>query len=100
MVASPNVGCFLRLKLQTHARGVVAFVFAVVCVRLQKLPTMLRPAVHHGKDTTHKTLETMCNARAWPQQCWKNSANESNIVALRVGDYGTKEMLGVVSSKV
>ena len=26
---------------------------------------MLGPAVHRGKDTTHKTSETMCNARAW-----------------------------------
>ena len=35
----------------------------VVCKQLQ---TLLGPAVHRGKDTTHKTLETMCNARAWP----------------------------------
>ena len=27
---------------------------------------MLVPTVHHGKDTTHKSLETMCNTRAWP----------------------------------
>ena len=80
--------------------GVVALVLAVVCIRLQQLPTMLRPVVHHGMDTTHKTLETMYNARAWPQQCWKSSANESNIVALRVGDHGTEELLGFVSSKV
>ena len=26
--------------------------------RMQQLPTMLGPAVHHGKDTTHKTLQT------------------------------------------
>ena len=32
---------------------------------------MLGPAVHHGKDTAHKTLETMCNAHVCPQQCWK-----------------------------
>ena len=61
---------------------------------------MLVPTVHHGKDTTHKSLETMCNARAWPQQCWKSCANGSNIVALRFGDHGTKEMLGVVGSEV
>ena len=30
----------------------------------------------------------------------KNCANESNIVALRIGDHGTKEMLEVVGSKV
>ena len=38
----------------------------------------------------------MRNERAWPQQCWKSGANGSNIVALRFGDHGTKEMLGVV----
>ena len=59
-----------------------------------------KPAVHHGKDTTLKTLETMCNARARPHQCWKTFANESNIVAQRVGDNGTKDMLGVVGPKV
>ena len=26
---------------------------------------MMGPAVYRGKDTTLKTLETMCNARAW-----------------------------------
>ena len=31
--------------------------------------TMLAPAVYCGEDTTHKTLETMFNARAWLQQC-------------------------------
>ena len=50
--------------------GVVASVLAVVCKRMRQLPTMLRPAVYRGKDTTQKTLETMCNARAWPQQ-WR-----------------------------
>ena len=59
-------------------------------------PTMLGPAVHREKDTTHKSLETMCNECAWPQQCWKSCANGSNIVALCFGDHGTKEMLGVV----
>ena len=39
--------------------GVVASVLAVVhwvCKRMQELPLMLGPAVHRGKDTTHKTL--------------------------------------------
>ena len=40
----------------------------------------------------------MRNERARPQQCWKSCANGSNIVALRFGDQGTKEMLGVVGS--
>ena len=42
----------------------------------------------------------MRNERVWPQQCWKSGANGSNIVALRFGDHGTKEMLGVVGWKV
>ena len=76
--------------------GVVACVLAVVCKWMQQLPTMLGPAVHREKDTTHKSLETMCNECAWPQQCWKSCANGSNIVALCFGDHETKEMLGVV----
>ena len=56
---------------------------------------MSGPAVHRGKDTTHMTLETMCNARAWPQQCWASRANGSKIVALRFVDHGTKEELGM-----
>ena len=43
--------------------------------------------------------EIMCNACASPQQCCKSCANGSNIAALRLGDQGTKEMLGVVGSK-
>ena len=42
----------------------------------------------------------MRNERAWPKQCWKSCANGSNIVALRFGDHGTKEMLGVVGWKL
>ena len=76
--------------------GVVASVLAVVCKRMQQLPTMLGLTVHRGKDTTHKSLQTMRNERAWPQQCWRGCAKGSNIVALRFGDHGTKEMLGVV----
>ena len=63
---------------------VVASVLVVVGKRIQQLPAMLGPAVHRGKDTTQKTLETMCNAGSWPQQCWKSCANESNIVVLRL----------------
>ena len=76
--------------------GVVACVLAVVCKRMQQFPTMLEPTVHGGKDTTHKSLYTLHNEPAWPQQCWKSCTNGSNIVALRFGDHGTKEMLGVV----
>ena len=80
--------------------GVVAFVLAVVCKRMQQLPTSLGAAVHRGKNTTHKSLQPMRNERAWPQQCWKSCANGSNIVALRFDDHGTEEMLGVVGWKV
>ena len=76
--------CWARL-------AVVTSVLAVLYKRIQQLPTMLGPAVHRGKDTSPKTLEIMCNARAWPQQCWRSCAiNGSNIVALRLGDHGTK----------
>ena len=44
---------------------VVASVLAVVSKRMQKLPTKVGPARHRGKDTTHKALETMCNANEW-----------------------------------
>ena len=36
--------------------GVVACVLAVVCKRMQQLPTILGPAVHRRKDTAHKSL--------------------------------------------
>ena len=84
------------VKLQANERNNSQVVYK----RMQHLPTMLVPAVHCGKDVTHKTLETMRNARASPQQCWKSCANRSNIVAPRLGVHRTKEMLGVVSVKV
>ena len=61
--------------------AVVASVLIVVCKRMQQLLTMLGPAVHRGKDATHKTLETICiNERAWPQQCWKSCANGPTLL--------------------
>ena len=33
-----------------------ACMLAVVCKWIQQLPIMLGPAVHRGKDTTHKSL--------------------------------------------
>ena len=80
--------------------GVAAFVLAVVCKQMQRHQAMLGPAVHRGKGVTYKTSVTMCNASAWLQQCWKSCANRSKIVALRFDDHETKEMLGVVGSKV
>ena len=48
-------------------------------------------------DTTHKTLEITFNESAWPKQYWTNG---SNIAALRFGDNGAKQMLGVIGSNV
>ena len=64
---------YYQLKLYTNGRGqqcleFLTSVLPVECTRMQQLPTMLGPAVHRGKDTTHKTLKTMCNLRAWLQQ--------------------------------
>ena len=59
---------------------------------------MLEPAVHHGKDTTHKNLKTIGNAHVWQtQQCCKSCANGYNIVVLRFGDHRTKEMLELLA---
>ena len=41
----------------------------------------------------------MC-AGAWPRKCSRGCANRYNVVALRPGDHGTKELLRVVDSKV
>ena len=42
----------------------------------------------------------MFNAPKRSQQCWKSCASGSNIAALRFGDHGTQEMLGVVGLNV
>ena len=61
--------------------GVVACVLAVVCKRMQQLPTMFGPTVHRGKDTTHKSLLTMRNERAWPNNV--GGAVQTNPTLLR-----------------
>ena len=48
----------------------------------------------------NKKVWTKYNARARLQKCWESCENGSKIVALRFGDHRTKEMLGVVGSKV
>ena len=54
---------------------------------------------------THCQLAYVCGTRLCVMhvrrrnKCWKSCANGSNIVALRFGDHGTEEMLGVVRSK-
>ena len=42
----------------------------------------------------------MCNARAWPKQCWKSCENGSNIVAYALAITEQNKMLGAVGSKV
>ena len=80
---------------------VIASALPVLYKQLHQLPIILGPAVHRGKDTTHKILETMYFAHAWPQQCWKSCTdnNGSNTVVLRFGDHRTEEMLEVVGPK-
>ena len=76
---------------------VVAFVLAVVCKRMQQLPTLLGPAVHRReKDTDHKTSMRVCR----PNHVETAMHYGSNIVGLRFGDHTTKEILRVVSWKV
>ena len=59
---------------------------------MRQLPTLLGPAVHRGKDTTHENLKTM-------RVCGPNNVgraagvNRFNIVALHFGNHRTKEML-------
>ena len=46
----------LRANGRATMLAVVACVFAVVCKRMQQLPTILGSAVHRAKETTHKSL--------------------------------------------
>ena len=83
--------------------GVVASLLSMVCKRMQQFSAML---AHHACSSITRSYlvavskEMVCNERAWLQQCWKSCTNGSNIVALRFGDHGTKEMLGAVGLKV
>ena len=72
-------------------------VLAVVCKRMQQLPTLLGPAVHRReKDTDHKTSMRVSG----PNNVGRAMHYGSNIVGLRFGDQRTKKILRVVSSKV
>ena len=62
-------------NVQPRMLGVVASVLAVVYKRMQQLTPN---NVGSGSAS--------CYARAWPQQCWWNCENVSNIVALRFSD--------------
>ena len=73
-----QTGATIPNIIKPKTLGVVASVLAVVCKRMQHFPTiMLGPALHCGKDTTHKTLETTCNERALRLSSWKGCANGS-----------------------
>ena len=39
--------------------GVIVSVLAVLCKRMQQVPTMLGLALHRGKFTTHTTLKKL-----------------------------------------
>ena len=81
--------------------------------RTKQLPTLLRACWQWSANGCNNSQQcwdlqcivgriqtiSVCNERAWPQQCWKSCVNGSNIVALCFCDYGTKEMLGVVGWK-
>ena len=81
-------------------KRLACYVFKAACKRAKQLPTLwrqqcwellcacwqwcangtsLEPAVHRGKNATHKFLQSIRNERAWPQQCWKSCANGFNI---------------------
>ena len=67
--------------------GVLTSVLPLEWTRMQQLPSMLGPAVYREKDTTRKTLKTMCNPRAWPQQfniSWSSSFSGCQFVLFSV----------------
>ena len=73
-----QTGATIPNIIKPKTLGDVASVLAVVCKRMQHFPIiMLEPALHCGKDTTHKTLETTCNERVLPLSSWKGCANGS-----------------------
>ena len=58
---NPTLGCLQTDEITPNivaptTLGVVAYVLAVVCKRMQQLQTIWGFAVHRGKDTTHKSL--------------------------------------------
>ena len=75
---------------------VVSFVLAVVCKRMQQLPTMLGAAVHrHWKDTDHKTSMRVSG----PNNIGRAMHYASNIVGLCFGDHRTKEFWELLGQK-
>ena len=81
-----------RSNIQQHATGCANGRNIVG----QQLPTMLDVTCYVQERCYFFSFILKCMA----QQCWKSCVNGSNIVALRFGDHGTKEMSGVVDWKV
>ena len=62
------------------AQTMLGVVAPVACKRMQQLPTSLGLAVHRGKDTTHKSLWSMRNERALPQQCGRAMQTDPTLL--------------------
>ena len=96
-VASVCTPCCVLLGVVAQSLKPVKLL--ATCKRTQQLPTMLRPFARgfklraNGRNNSQHCWELLFT-------CWKSCANGSNIVALRFGDHGTKEMWGVVGWKV
>ena len=76
--------------------GVVASVLAVVCKRVQRLPTLLGPAVNCGKDATLRLCRSCVMCMHGPN----SRAVQMDSTLLHYASVITEEMLGVVGSKV
>ena len=86
---------FLSLKQRANECNIVEpTMLGVVGNGVQVDVTMFAPTVYRGEDTTHKTLETMFNARAWPQQCWKSCENGRSQNKRNVGSCWVKTLIG------
>ena len=70
---------------------------AIVCQRMQT-PNNVGTCSASYKRHNH-WRPCVRRMRAWPQKCWKSSANGSKIVGLRFDDHETKDMLRVVGQQ-
>ena len=55
------------------------------CKQTQQLPTSLGAiasvlTVVYKRMQQHKTLESVCNARTWPRQCWESCATDRTLL--------------------
>ena len=108
-----------EISSKLHTKTIVEFLKAT-CKRTQQLPTLLgqqgwellrpfRQWCANGCNNSQQCWDLQCivgwsrkSYGLYPcvmrvrgqQQCWKRCENGSNIVSLRFGDHGTKEILG------